>query len=199
MLALQVERHPAGDQHRELRTIRQQIRHIARRRDDLLEVVQQQQRLPWPQNIAQHLPNGTTPRILQPEGLRDGWDDQRRIGQAREADEPDAIGELLHQFRRNLQAQPCLARAADSGECHQPHPVAPQQIDHAPHGLFPPDERSGLHRQIVGMAVERLERREVIGQSRHEKLVEPLRLPQILEPVLAQVVQGGCVWQCLVR
>ena len=45
--------------------------------------------------------------------------------------------------------------------------------------------------EVVGAACKRLERGKVGGQIRVEQLVDPLRLEQIAQPVVAQIEKVG--------
>jgi len=93
----------------------------------------------------------------------------------------------------HLEREAGLAGAARTGEGKQTDRLALDAgADLAQLGLAS-DERRGLGGQVVGSAVGRRQRREGLRERRVDQLEELLRPPQILEPMGAEVHQGGAV------
>ena len=162
----------AGRQQPQVRARFDQRRQLRRGVDYLLEVVQQQQQLPFPDVLMEPLP--------RPERLRDRRKHQVGVAQPRQLDPEDAGLEVGHQLPGHLDREPRLARAARTGQRDQARPALEQRgqlLDLA----FAPDERAGRARQVrVG---DRLQRREGL----RPELEKPNRLVEVLEPVLAQI------------
>ena len=95
---------------------------------------------------------------------------------------------LLENVARNLQGQTRLARAARARERQQARSCE-QRLDFG-ELLLPADETGDLLRQVVGVCIERLERRKVGGQIRRDNLKHALGADQVLQPPLAHVAQG---------
>ena len=80
---------------------------------------------------------------------------------------------------------------------HPPEPVSvtrPWAASSAPsfgHGRLPADEAGELHRQVVGVAVEGAQRRELAAQIRVAQLVDLLGAGEVTHPVGAEVGQAG--------
>ena len=113
---------------------------------------------------------------------------QARVGQRRQLDEPDAVGEVVDAVRGDLQREARLAGAARRRSA-SPAATSREQDLHLRHLPLAADEAGQLERQVVGARVERPERREVGRQVRREQLEDPLRADEVLQPVLAQVAQ----------
>ena len=145
-------------------------------REELLEVVEHEQRSLARQELVQVVGTADHPR--------DRRLDQLRIPYRGERDEPDAVAVLLDALRSCLQRQPSLARAAGAGERDDAMRV--EQREHLGQLAFASDERRRLHRQV--RLVDALQRRELIVAE----LVEPLRRCKVLEPVHAEVAQAIC-------
>ena len=95
-----------------------------------------------------------------------------RIRQCREFHEPNAIGILVHDARRELQRQAGLANPAYPHERQEAGP--PQQFLDFRQFAFAPNERSQLLRQVVRCRFERAQCREVSPELRMQQLVDVL-------------------------
>ena len=113
------------------------------------------------------------------ERLGDRRDDEVGIGDRGQRDEPDAVRERLDQLRADLQAEPRLAGAARSGQGHDAGALLLQQRARRGDLRFAAEERGRLRGEVVQVAVETLERREVDDQARTAQLVDVLRLQQV--------------------
>jgi len=112
------------------------------------------------------------------------------IGDRGEVDEEDPVLEIRDQLRRRLERQACLAGATGSREGDEPNALSPHEGYGLRHLLLAPDQRRRLNRQIRGPRFKRLQGREVILEPRNQELVEPLRVSEVLETVLAEVPQA---------
>src|SRR2546427_6332965 len=124
------------------------------------------------QRCFQQIEYGLTCNLLDIECLSSDGYDQFGIAQGSKVDEEDAISESVAQLGGHLQAQPRFARAAGSGQGEQAHVLTAQQRCDGSHFLFSPDEWCWLDGQVVGVALEGLERGELGRQTRHDKLVQ---------------------------
>ena len=82
----------------------------------------------------------------------DRRDHQGRIGERRQIDEPDAIGEALRHLRRGGQRQTSLADAAGADQRHQAHVVLGEEAAEEGQLIFPPDQPRRLGREMDGDA-----------------------------------------------
>jgi hypothetical protein len=73
-----------------------------------------------------------------------------------------------------LQAQAGLTGATGAGESQQTHLSPPQEPARGGTDLLPPEERRGLHGQVVGVMVEAPEGWEVARQVRDDELIQAL-------------------------
>jgi hypothetical protein len=154
----------------------------------VLEVVEQQQQPLVLQMLAQQLPRRPHTPVADGQRLRDGGQDDA-IGEGGKVDEPDAVRKLLQQVGGELQRQAGLAGAARPGQRQQTHLAAAEQRPRPRQLPRTADERRRLHRQVRRPVLERPRRRELRAQTTRQQLVDPLRLREVLQPVLAQVAQ----------
>ena len=134
----------------------------------MLEVVEDEQR-----------PLVGVVRLREAERLQCDRQHEARVGERRERDEVDAVGELVQQLGCDLQGQPRLAGAAGARDRHQPG--APEQVLHLQLLDDAADERMRRLRQVRPVqAPERGERAET-------ELVDALRPGEVLQPVLAEI------------
>ena len=119
LLDRESERRPARDQHVQSGRRLEQLADPRRRVDDLLEVVEHEQRLAIGQVAGEAVERCRPRRFHEREARRDRRDDQLRIADRVEGDEPRAILELAGHPSRELDRQPRLARAAGTGQRDQ--------------------------------------------------------------------------------
>ena len=125
---------------------------------------------------AEHLPD------LRPHRLA-----ARRVGQRHEV-HPVAKG--VDCALGECDRQPRLARAPGARQGHEPR-VGPRQEDAELLKVgLPSDQRGGRYRQAAGRA-EAPDRGELAVQTLGRRLVEVLRIRQVLESMPAQVHQAG--------
>src|SRR4051794_20395558 len=84
----------AGREHLEQRTLGEQMRDERRRRQEVLEVVEQEEEPTAPEERLQLLQEGLVSLLADVQLLRDGGCDQRRVGERTKRDEADAVAEL---------------------------------------------------------------------------------------------------------
>ena len=80
--------------------------------------------------------------------------------------------ELVTQLSCHLQAQACFPHSTWTRQGQQAHFWAAQQLTDSCDFLLAPYQGSRLDRQIVGMRVKRLERREINREIRDVELKE---------------------------
>jgi hypothetical protein len=121
VLAVQAQGVPAGGEDPDSgRAAQQVVDEPGAVRQEVLAVVQHQQRLLVPQQVddlVQGRPGGA---LGDAEGAGDRVGDPLAVGQDRQVDEPDAVRERPPHLARDVQGQPGLADAAHPGERHQP-------------------------------------------------------------------------------
>src|SRR5262249_17047835 len=127
------------------------------------------------------------PALLEVERRGNRRQNQRRVGQPREAYIPYPVGEGIQDFGRDLQAQSRLAPTASAGQCHQPHIPPAQQCAHCCNLVLATDDSTRLYRQVVWAGVQGIERREVGGKIYEHRLEDVLSQLQILEAMGTQI------------
>ncbi len=177
LLAPDVERFPARDEDGQPRTGGEQTGDVGGRFDHLLEVVEEEEQPPGGDVVRQ--------AVLGAERLGGSLEHDRWVAQRRQRDPPDPVGEGVGRETGSLQGEPGLARPAGPGHCQQAAVRTAQQCADLGELGRSAEERRGRHRQV--RPVERRERRELAVA----KLVDPLGCREVLEPVLAEVVQPG--------
>ena len=124
------------------------------------------------------------PALTDAERLGDGREHKRRIGERGKPNEPNAVGVLLDELGRGLQAQSCLAAAAGSGEGEQADVVTSEEFENVGELALASEERCRLHRKV--RLIERLQRRE-LGIT---ELIDALGRLEILQSVEPEVENG---------
>jgi hypothetical protein len=125
----------------------QRLRHLRRARQDLLAVVQADQRATVPELHRQRPQRALDGRSEHPDRRRGDLGDLGGIGDRLELDPPHAVRPPLGLIGGELGGEPGLARATDAGQRHQPPPA--QQGRHRGQLGPPPDEAGEVHRQRV--------------------------------------------------
>ena len=114
VLAAEVERLAARDEDRHLLRLCEQLGQPRRCLDELLEVVEQEQRPLAAQVLGEP--------VLGAQRLRDRRLDERGVAERRQRHPPDAVGIVLDELGRDLEREPRLARSRPPGQRHQPRP-----------------------------------------------------------------------------
>ena len=136
-------------------------------------------------------------RIGQPDGSADRRQDLRHVTHCREVDEDDARLERHLHIPRSTQRQARLADTARPEKREQAHLGVGQQGGYLTALLLPPDEARGLGRQGARRAVIGTQRLRDLRQVGVTQLVEALGPTEVLEAVLAEVVQGDVIGQAV--
>ena len=156
----------------------------------LLEVVQDEQQLP----VAQMCLEGGEKRLggllAHAEGVSNGGGNQGRVGNGGQADEVDALLEVVEAVGGDVDGEAGLAGATGAGQGDEGYVRAQQQVAYGDQFLVAADERVALDRQVVGQRVEAAQWREVNGQVRGDDLEDVLGTGQVLEAMAAQVAQA---------
>ena len=88
-------------------------------RHDVLEVVEDEQRVPLVQIVVQAVAQGTAAHLAQTQRLSDGGDDEIRLAKGVEGHEPDPAQEQIGHLGCDLNGQPGLANPTGAGESQQ--------------------------------------------------------------------------------
>ena len=107
---------------------------------DLLEVVEHQQQVAVAQGVDQAFDEGAVARLADAECLGDDRRDEVGVGQRRQVDEGDTVGEHAADLRGDAQRQPGFAHPARPGQGDQAHRGPAEQGDDQRHLALPPDE-----------------------------------------------------------
>ena len=139
--------------------------------------------------IPHRLGDRAARRLEQPERLRDRRQQQRRIVDGLERDEPDTVRKLVDELGGRVEREPCLPGAARPRERHEPDVVAHEQCAHGVELRRATDDRRRLDRQVRRPVLECLDRRELACEAGGDELMEVVRAAQVLEAVVAEVAR----------
>ena len=126
VLGPDAQRGPAGGEHPQAGAATEQLRHLAGRVEDVLEVVEDEQVPPVPQRRGEgvHGP----PALLHPaHGARHRGQDQARVGERGQLDHRDRAGEVAGQRPGHREGEPGLPDPAGAGQREQPHPAGAEE------------------------------------------------------------------------
>jgi hypothetical protein len=112
----QVEWSAAGHDHLHARPRRQELPDDRSGIEHLLEVVQDQQRRLVAKEPCHDLSRWLATNVPQPQLAGDRLDDQMRVGDRRQVDEPDTVVEFVDDARPELDGQACLPNTGRTGE-----------------------------------------------------------------------------------
>ena len=129
--------------------------------------------------------------LVEPERLRDRRQEQRGVGHRLERHEPHAVREQFDGLGCRVEREARLAGAARSGERHEAYVFGREQRLERLQLIGSPDERRRLCGKVRRAVLQRPQRWEVGVEARREELVQPLRLRQVLQAVLAEVARLG--------
>ena len=119
--------------------------------------------------------------VLRPDRLPHRGQNELRVGDGRKRDEEHPAGEALDRFGRHLQREARLAGAAGPGEGEQAS--LPQELEQLGELALSADQLTRLGGQV--RLVQAAKTRELALPE----LVEPHRLSEVLQPVLAQILE----------
>ena len=173
----------AGDEQRHPGRVAEEVGEIACCVEHLLEVVEHEQDALLAEIAEQRLASG----LVDPQSLRRGGDNERRIEDRSQRHEEDAAGERLDQLGRDLERETrfsCSTRSRQRDDaCIGSTDELTQLLDLS----LATEERRRLSRKVRRPVVERSKRRKLREQAVDDQLVETLRLAEILEAMQAQV------------
>ena len=189
-LALDVEPLPGGRQELDVRGA---LDHLAQKRralDEVLEVVEHEERGSLAEVIEQLL-LWREAAVRAAEGelerLGEGGREQLRRGDGGERDEVDAVRVAGDAPGGGLEGKPRLARPARPDEREQAAAGVLQQPVDRFELRRPTDERRSWQREVLHACLDRLQERELARKAVDLELVDALRRAQVLEPVSAEV------------
>ena len=166
----------AGHQRPQARSRPNQSSHDpGRRREQLFQVVEDEEHRPIAQVGAQRLACRPVGRFPDVEGDRDGRLQEVRIPERREVDEPDAMREQVASASGDGKGEPGLAAAARPGQGDDPagEEIFPDAVDL----VLPADEGGDLAGQ-VRRDLGRPERAWIVGRARDHQPVQRDRDPR---------------------
>ena len=159
--------------------------HVRSGRHDLLQVVQEQERLPVADQrddaVAERPPLG----LLHVQRVRESGEEVRGLGDVGQRDERDTVQELGREQPAELDDDPRLSDTA--GTRDRDDPMLAGQLDERRQVGGPADERRGRVGQVARQAGEplalalqrrRIRHHDAVGRHR----VELERAPDVLEP-----------------
>ena len=128
MLAVEPERHPAGDEDLQSGRCGEQLTDRQGRSVDVLEVVADQQHPPLAE-VGLQRGHHAIRSLVDREDARNRGTDEFRVGERGEADKPDTVGEPGGKVVRGLQADTRLADPARPRERDHPDRRVAKQLD----------------------------------------------------------------------
>jgi hypothetical protein len=161
VLPAQMQRLATRGQDREVGDPRQQGIEVRRGGQQALQVVEHEQDRPLPEECRQRFAGILAPLRAPPDDAGDRGQHQGGIGQRRQIDEPDAIGEALRHLLRGGNGQAGLADAPGTDQRQQAHVVLGEEAAHEGQLILPPDQLRRLGREMHREAGR--------GESRHGK------------------------------
>ena len=154
----------------------EQRREVGRSREQMLEVVHQQEQL-FPAQVAEEVVTGR-------QGPSDLREHELGIGKTGEGNPEHSVRERADQLRRRLESEAGLARSPGARDRHQPRPLD-EQSNELLQLLLPAQERGPSQWKI--RRIERPKRRELVVSE----LVEAFGRGQILQAMHSQITQIG--------
>lgn len=167
LLGPQPQPFPARHQQPESRAALQQRGHGRGRRGEVLEIVEDQQDLPLPEDVVELVDDRTLARLTQTERLRDRRQDRRRIADRGERHEVGAIRVSVRDRARHRERQPGLADAA--------RPDKRQQTARLGSAIVAQERR---RRGDVVVAADQRRRRNREERSAHRCRLRPIEPPR---------------------
>ena len=201
VLAVEAQHLAAGDERLEAGTAVQQIGDMRRTGggwvlgcggEQVLEVVEYQEERAPAQRGDERVEQRLFGHLAHAERLRDQRQNLIRIRDAREWNEEGAVGEVIERIGGDLQGEASLAGAAGAEQRDEAH-VGPseQPVTEVVALALAPDERGRLWWEIGGPVLEGAQRWEVCRHAFGDELKDAVRTLQVLEAMLAQVLEPG--------
>ena len=153
---------------------------------ELLQVVQHQQLLVLGQVVAQHIGDGPTRHLRDPDGGGDHAAHEGHVADRGQLHERHAVTEPIPHVRRHGHREARLAGPA--GTRQRDHPGALEEAGHGRHLALAADEGRQRLRQVrLG---DRAQRSIVVGRARHDQAVHGQRLVEVAHPSSADRLHG---------
>ena len=193
-LALHLKALPRGRQQLHVRSLLDDLGEQIPRVEQVLEVVEHEQRCPFAQEVDQLVAGGDRAvRVvdLELQALGDSGREQVRCRDTDERDEVNTVLIAVDPASSCLERQSRLTDTARPDQCQQ---AAVGLVEHAiDRGKLvgPPHERRARSREVPHPRFERLQRRELGGEPADLELEDALRDTQVLEAVGAEVAHVG--------
>src|SRR6266516_946328 len=156
MFALNMQDSTTTHEHFQLRARGQEVGQVWGCREDLLEIVEDEQQVLTTKRDFEQIEEGLSYRFFESERLRDAGHDQAGIADGSERDEKDTIGEVGEEVSGDLESEASFADAASPGEGHQAHLWTMQESTDSRYFLLAPDQWGHLRGQVMRRAAFRL-------------------------------------------
>jgi hypothetical protein len=154
VLAGDAQRNAAGDEDLQPWAGGKEGGKARRGRDDLLDIVEHEQRLIRPQRRRKPLGKGRSAAVRHAHRLGDGREHEAGIAQACKRDNHHHRKGVA-EVRGDLEGEPRFAHAAGSGQGHERHVVAQEERANLHDFALPPDQRGARERQTCGVRRDR--------------------------------------------
>ena len=161
MFSGDAQRRSAGDHDRQASCGVDERSNLGCRREDLLEVVQDEQRSTATHESLDSVQSRFSRHLTEAQDARNRVVHETRIGDCSEWDEERSVRELVDAVHRQAQSQARLARTRRSGEGHYPgfskQARTPRQLSRSPHEAGPLQRQ--LARPSLGRSAPQIELR----------------------------------------
>ena len=191
-LALDAQRLTAGREQPDVRAVpKQDVGELGARVEDVLAVVQQHEQAPLADRFDERADDGAARVLRYGKHIRDGDRDEIRVLKRGEIRKPHPVAGAIQQPGRDLERKAGLARAARAGERDQTRD-GDQPVHLSELGVAA-DKARHLRREIIEQprVVERPKRRESRWKAVGLELEDLLGPAEVLQPVQAEVPEGG--------
>jgi hypothetical protein len=152
VFTLKTEYHPAGDEHLQARTGRQELRYRRPCFQQPLEVVQYEEQSPITQILLQHFSRALFRLLPDPERLSDGRWYKGWVADGGERNEAHTFRELVEDMPCYFEAQPSLADAAGARKCQETYIRTQELLPHFLYFLVSTNERSERRGKAGGLS-----------------------------------------------
>ena len=197
LFATDPQRLAAGDEDGELRALADELGDVVGGRHDLLEVVQDEEHPLRPQVLRHGSAEVAVAGSGEARPAGDLDEDGGGVARVREIDEGGAVGVVLERVGGRLDGEPRLADAAGPRQGAQAYRLALEDLPELLELRCPADQCRRGYRQVARDRVERLRRWEGRREAPCHDLVEPFGRRQVLEAMLAEVLERRVPGQCV--
>ena len=150
LLTGDMERHAAGDQHPEFWQALQEVGELVGSRDNVLEIVEDQQDSLTTESQFQALGAGAISSLTDTDHAGNRRYDEIRIGNSRKGDQADAVREVPAQRMRDLEGKARLPDPTSPCQCHEKQIIPGKQTPDIVEFALSPNQRGAQERELSG-------------------------------------------------